>query len=240
MNVTYCRVCGGSHFQFQPVLWPKLIADWQLSSSEVEYINRQQGKCCTSCGANLRSIALATSLCNYFSEWTQRSGQMPGPQSLLKDWVNSPALQTLALLEINEAGTLSACLSQLPGRHFGSYPALDMCKLALPDACVDVVVHSDTLEHIQYPVLALEECRRILKPGGVLCMTVPIVVGRLSRNRDGLAASHHSPHDAPDYTVHTEFGADAWTYLMIAGFSEISMNCVEYPSAISFTARKNL
>ena len=59
MNVTHCRICGGTHFVYQPVLWPELISDWQLSAKEAEYIDHQQGKRCTHCGANLRSIALA-------------------------------------------------------------------------------------------------------------------------------------------------------------------------------------
>ncbi len=50
----------------------------------------------------------------------------------------------------------------------------------------DIVVHSDTLEHVENPVHALAECRRVLKPGGALCFTVPIIVGRLTRNRKGL------------------------------------------------------
>jgi hypothetical protein len=40
-----------------------------------------------------------------------------------------------------------------------------------------------------------------------------------------------------DYVVHTEFGADAWTYLFEAGFSDISMHAVEYPAALAFGAR---
>src|SRR5208282_3830755 len=42
-----------------------------------------------------------------------------------------------------------------------------------------LVIHSDTLEHVERPVRALEECRRVLAPGGRVCFTVPIIVGRL-------------------------------------------------------------
>ena len=46
----------------------------------------------------------------------------------------------------------------------------------------DLVVHSDTLEHVPDPVRALQECRRVLRPLGACCFTVPIVVGRLTRS----------------------------------------------------------
>ena len=238
MNVTYCRVCGGSHFQFQPVLWPQLIADWQLTASEAEYIDRQQGKFCINCGANLRSIALAAALDSYFSaNFSKSVVQSPTP-SLLVDWIQHPAVHEFSVLEINEAGSLSPYLKQLPRHILGSYPELDMCAMALPSMAFDIVIHSDTIEHVKNPVKALEECYRVLKPGGALCMTVPIVVGRMSRNRAGLIHSHHSYQQAQDYIVHTEFGADFWTYLMKSGFTEISTYAIEYPSAMSFCARK--
>jgi hypothetical protein len=44
--------------------------------------------------------------------------------------------------------------------------------------------------------------------------------------------------NAADFLVHTEFGADAWTYLALAGFSDIAINSIEYPSALALTARK--
>jgi SAM-dependent methyltransferase len=102
-----------------------------------------------------------------------------------------------------------------------------------------VVIHSDTLEHIKNPIHGLQECRRVLKPNGGLCFTVPIIVGRLSRNRDGLTPSFHGNLDPmpEDFVVHTEFGADAWTYILEAGFTEVSIHSIEYPAAIAFVAK---
>ncbi len=89
------------------------------------------------------------------------------------------------------------------------------------------------------PVHALTECRRVLKPDGALCFTVPVIVGRMTRNRAGLPKSCHgaSTTTADDFIVQTEFGADAWGYVMEAGFSEVQIHAVEYPAALAFLAR---
>jgi len=41
-----CFVCGKNEFTRHDILWDDLISKWQLSSAEVNYINRQQGECC--------------------------------------------------------------------------------------------------------------------------------------------------------------------------------------------------
>lgn len=61
-----------------------------------------------------------------------------------------------------------------------------MRSLPFADASFDIVLHSDTLEHVGHPVLALHGCRRVLAPTGRLCFTAPIVVGRLSRSLPNL------------------------------------------------------
>lgn len=91
-----------------------------------------------------------------------------------------------------------------------------MQALPLEADSFDLILHSDTLEHVPQPLLALAECQRVLRPGGTLCFTIPIIVGRLSRSRAGLPPSYHggSTTGAVDFMVHTEFGADAWIYLI--------------------------
>jgi SAM-dependent methyltransferase len=229
MGRNQCSVCGGETFVNTPVLWPALINEWQLDPTEVDYIDRQQGERCAACGSNLRSIALANSLRAAFgtTQWLQR-------------FCASSDAEPLKVLEINEAGDLHGVLRTLPNHHFGAYPDVDMHALPFPDDTFDVVTHSDTLEHLPNPVHALTECRRVLRPGGVLCFTVPIVVGRLSRSREGLARSFHgNPDETPDdFAVHTEFGADAWTYAVQAGFRDLHFFTVEYPAAIAISATK--
>lgn len=224
-----CGVCGGKEFTSYKVLWDELVNEWQLSPTEVDYINRQQGELCDQCGANLRSIALANALRAFLDT-----------KAFLLEAVASPQGQNLAILEINEAGSLTPVLKTFGHYTFGAYPEVDMHALPYGDEVFDVVIHSDTLEHIKNPVHAISECYRVLKQGGVLCFTVPVIVGRMSRNRDGLLKSYHgnSATVADDFAVQTEFGADAWTYIFEAGFTEVSIHSVEYPSAIAFLARR--
>lgn len=224
-----CGVCGGSSFTSRRILWDQLANDWQLSSEERAYIDRQQAETCDQCGSNLRSIALANALRAFM-----------GSRAPLCELVVSEAARQMRILEINEAGNLTPVLKSFGGYTFGAYPEVDMHALPFADGSFDVVIHSDTLEHIPNPVHALSECRRVLKPEGALCFTVPMVVGRLSRSRQGLPLSFHgnAATMAEDWAVQTEFGADAWTYVMAAGFTEVSLHSIGYPAGIAMLARR--
>jgi len=222
-----CSVCGGSEFTSNKVLWKELIDEWQLSEAETRYIDRQQGENCNHCGANIRSIALANAILDAM-----------GTTLLLDEVSRSELTRSRHILEINEAGALSPWLKKFEHYTFGAYPEVDMHNLSYTDQTFDLVVHSDTLEHVINPVHALKECRRVLKTGGALCFTVPMIVGRMSRNREGLPKSFHgnSNTSSDDFAVQTEFGADAWTYILEAGFKELKIHTFEYPSGIAFTA----
>ncbi|HEX9009622.1 MAG TPA: methyltransferase domain-containing protein [Holophagaceae bacterium] len=224
-----CTVCGSSVFNSHPVLWDDLIAEWQLSPHEVEYINLQQGMACTNCGSNLRSQALALAIQTYL-----------GSNQLLEQLVFEPELASKSILEINEAGMLTRHLRVVPRYRFAAYPEVDMHAMMFESSSFDLVVHSDTLEHVAQPIRALAECCRVLRPGGALCFTVPIIVGRLSRDRGGLAPSYHgNPTSHPeDFVVHTEFGADVWTSVILAGFKSVEIVSLNFPAGIALIARK--
>jgi SAM-dependent methyltransferase len=161
-------------------------------------------------------------------------------QAYSLDWPLESSISTLAykrVLEINTAGNLTSTLRTLPFHRLVEYPNVDMQSMPFADGEFDLIIHSDTLEHVADPKQALRECHRVLCDGGTMCFTVPIVLGRLSRSRLGMEASYHGSGTA-DFLVHSEFGSDVWTLLLASGFSSCTMTALELPSAIAITSRK--
>ena len=210
-----CSICSGQEFQQNTVLKQRLIDEWELEQPEVDYINRQQGFCCANCGANYRSMTLAESIIKQF----KYNGNF-------KHFSQSKYHKIFNVLEINSAGSLHKYLSNFKNYTYAQYPEIDMQKMPYPSNLFDIIVHSDTLEHVLDSKIALSECLRVLKPGGYLFYTVPIIYGRLSRRRDNLTNSYHGKQDETqgyDHKVFTEYGADFWVEIIQAGFKEIKL-----------------
>jgi SAM-dependent methyltransferase len=188
-----CHACGSKEFAHAEVLWQSLIDEWQLGAEEIAYINRQQGFHCQDCGASLRGMVLARAICSEMDS-----------NGTLAAWTARSDDGAAAILEINEAERLTAILSRSPGHRIVTYPEVDMHDLPFKDDSFDLVVHSDTLEHVENPIHALAECRRVLRPGGVLAFTVPVIVGRLTRSRDGPPPSYHGSSTGNEYLVRSE------------------------------------
>jgi SAM-dependent methyltransferase len=146
----------------------------------------------------------------------------------------------LKILEINMAGSLTPFFKKLPQHKLIEYPKFNMLDLDIESESYDLVVHSDTLEHIPNPEKALSECRRVLSTKGKCIFTVPIIVDRMTRSRTGLVSSFHGQSDvlANDQIVFTEFGANVWQTVLGAGFSACEIYALEYPSALAIIASK--
>lgn len=228
-QIETCACCGGDSFSAQPVLWEGLVNEWGLSPAETEYINRQQGVTCKKCGNNLRSIALAKAILS-----------ARGSTGNFVSFIRSPRTWLLQILEVNPAGSLTRYFSKMPRRTLAVYPEVDMQRMPYDSNRFDLVIHSDTLEHVPNPVLALSECLRVLKPGGFCCFTIPIVLGRLTKTRSGLPPSYHGGENdgKSDFLVQTEYGSDFWAQLFEAGFAECRIVSAEFPSAQAVVAQK--
>jgi SAM-dependent methyltransferase len=160
------------------------------------------------------------------------------PQGALNSYCEHHA--DLSVLEINRAGNLTPFLQKLPNHRLIEYPQFDMLALTLESNSFDLIVHSDTLEHVADPPRALSECRRVLRESGRCIFTIPVIVDRMSRSRHGLRPSYHGQPGVPaqDQIVSTEFGVDAWKVVLNAGFASCEIYSFEYPAALVLIARK--
>jgi SAM-dependent methyltransferase len=224
-NGMACPCCGSSAgTNFTPVMWRELGEEWGLSGDEYDYIDRQQGECCVGCGMSLRVQAYAKAILTALDA--------NGP---FKTFARSLRGRMLRIMEINSS-QLTPLFPRGSRHELRTYPGLDMTNMTrVADDSYDLVIHSDTLEHVRDPDRALRECLRVLKPGGACVYTVPIVVGRLTRSRAGMPPSHHGKavenRSRDDYLVHTEYGADAWVQVLDAGFDECRLVAVKPPCA---------
>jgi SAM-dependent methyltransferase len=224
-----CTCCGSRNLVTKKVLWPALVLAWALSEYENQYIDRQQGLQCVACGSTLRTMALALAICRCY-----------GHEGTLAQFVRRFKARRLRVLEINEAGELTQFLTKLPKHRLAKYPNVDMTHMPYTDYSYDLVVHSDTLEHVPQPVAGLTECYRILAPGGYCIFTIPVIVDRMTRTRAGLPLSYHGhPEErGEDFAVQTEYGCDAWRHLVLAGFQESRIVTPEFPSALAFVGKR--
>lgn len=112
---------------------------------------------------------------------------------------------------------------------------------------LDLVAHSDVLEHVYDTDAALRECARVLRAGGTMLFTVPFAVERQAsvlRGRplpDGQVEHIESPEYHGDgvrhggiYTFHT-FGWDLLDRMRAAGFSRVEIGFYHAPGE-GFTA----
>jgi len=224
-NLSECLCCGSNSLSETPVLWDSLISEWELSAAEAKYINHQQGFACQRCKARLRGMTLAYAIM-----------RMNSYQGLFKDFVKTPWMRKKKILEINRADWLTQYFNQVPGHLLCTFPEVDIQNLPYAEATFDIVVHSDTLEHVPDPLQAMRECQRVLRRKGFCAFTVPVVIDRLTRLRAGLPPSFHGTENqtSEDYLVHTEFGADVWKLAFQAGFAEVRVFSLEYPAGLAF------
>ena len=221
-----------------------LHAAWGDPAVSLAY-TRRESLFCRLCCSSLRVRGFADVLLTLYGSGAKAVAEL----------VRQEQFRRLEIAEINPIGPLGAALhsflAQLPHLVLSEYRAAgrsgevidgsrneDICRLTYDDGSFDLVLSSDTLEHVPDYRAALSETRRVLRPGGRHIFTVPIVASRATTNTraevdsDGevvhlLAPLYHGRgsglyHYVPvgqDLLTFTEFGADLVDRMREAGFA---------------------
>ncbi|MFZ4598551.1 MAG: class I SAM-dependent methyltransferase [Terrimicrobiaceae bacterium] len=247
-----CSICGTKVPRIHvPVISRKLATQWEIDSDWVRFFNEREGSLCLRCRNSRRS--------QYFSDCILRYARATNltDATYLSHAVRMPRFARMAVAEINSCGRMHSVLSRLPLLSYSEYvggDALarseDMMALSYRDNSFDIVLHSETLEHVPDTVKALREIFRVLRPGGACIFTVPVVGdGRATRTRavldDGLLKHLLPPsfHGMPwgkkgDYLVFHEFGNDLIHTLSSVGFEAQLDRDTRNPALTCFTCCK--
>lgn len=172
---------------------------------------------CERCGCSLRVRRIAEVLVGLYGEGA----------ATLAELVREATFRALRVAEINSIGRMHPFLAQAPSLVHVEYPEEDIQALSWADGSFDLVLTSETLEHIPDPRLALRETLRVLRPGGRHVFTVPVDPAVVTtRSRSGLRPEHHGRGGGPfalvtrkaDMLVHTDFGRDLSEVVRSEGF----------------------
>ncbi len=235
-----CSVCGRhGRLVFNSWILPADLKRDLGDARLVAAFAARESLFCRGCGANLRIRRIADVLLAHYAH---------GARTLV-ELLEEPRFRSLAIAEINSVGSIHPLLAVHPGLLYSEFrPGAglgievdgvrneDLCRLTYADASFDLVLTSDTLEHVPDLESALRETRRILARGGRHLFTVPVVPSRPSSVRratlaeDGRVVHHVSPqHHArgsgpfrlvgrrADQLVFTDVGMDVADAMRAAG-----------------------
>jgi len=128
-------------------------------------ILQHEDSSCAGCGSNVRLRALVYLL----------STELFGEALILPDFPRLPGIKGLGLSDQASYAVPLASKFDYTNTYYDREPRLDIAA-AHPElyGSYDFIVSSDVFEHIEAPVeRAFEEAFRLLKPHGVLCLSVP-------------------------------------------------------------------
>lgn len=117
-------------------------------------------------------------------------------------------------------------------RHIKELRQVDATALPFADASFDLVVCSHVLEHIPDDAKALAEFRRVLAPGGVAVLQVPLALGLERTDEDASVTSHEARHERYCQWDHVRlYGRDYFARVEAAGFRSVPFRPFEADAA---------
>jgi SAM-dependent methyltransferase len=226
-----CRCCGILTVQsFSAVYWPELIAAMELTPDWVRYYDLREGQTCSACYLNLRAQHVAQTIVEVYN-------RRLGTKAIsLAELCSEPSFQSIRIAEVNDCCGMHKWLKELPLLSYSEYasgdPSIrheDVLSLSYPDEAFDLVINSDSLEHVPDFERALSEIHRVLKPSGMHIFTIPIVGNIKSRKRAQLEGGrivhllppvYHGPRGtgSEDLLACSDFGPDVFDLIRTCGF----------------------
>jgi GT2 family glycosyltransferase/2-polyprenyl-3-methyl-5-hydroxy-6-metoxy-1,4-benzoquinol methylase len=223
----YCVVCGrDSIFRFDStIINAQLQRAWGISDILVESFNRKESMFCGNCGCSLRIRRLAAVLMQTFVEIKGTFCKS------VVELVQNKEFQQLKIAEINACGALHSYLKDhphlaysewlsdtKPGEVHDGVRCEDLQCLTYPDNSFDIILSSETLEHVPDPDRAWREINRTLKCGGYHVFTIPVVPSQRQTiqraqlvegvRKDVLEPAYHGAWSEENVFVYTDFGMD--------------------------------
>ena len=248
-----CPVCGSRLVLIaRPVFSEELAKASNFNAEWTAFFNQREGEICVSCGGSLRARQLSSALLIWEIETTGIG--FADAESMARN----DQLKRLKVAEVNSCGSLHKALCRLPGLKFSEYesdnpdvPHEDLLNLSYSNGEFDLVLHSDTLEHVPDLGRAIDEIHRVLKPGGAMICSVPLVRdGRKTSKRAALKSNGEVEHLFPpiyhggsyqktcQYLVFYDFGDDLFELIQARGFAIQILEHQRNPAAFSIIAKK--
>jgi hypothetical protein len=222
-----CYACGkNSTYDFEQFINDDLARQWGINDKQRHAFSSRESRQCKHCGATHRNRQYAQVLCHYYG-----TSHVKG----LKDLVTEDKFLALKIAEINACGYLHQFLRKHPKLSYSEFDSQDpkirsedIQALSYKDNNFDLVLTSDTLEHVPDYKSALKEIHRVLKPAGKHAFTIPVIWQRQTQRRAEFAKNgrtikyllepaYHGPPDAANLTW-TDFGGNILTDIDRIGF----------------------
>lgn len=224
-----CWACGEiSTFAFEEIINDDLARQWGVNKRIRHAYSSRESRQCEYCRSIYRNRLYSQTLCDYYSKEGAKD---------LKHLVKEAHFRSLLVAEINACGWLHNILKGLPRLSYSEYGSEDTSirsediqALSYGNDMFDVVLTSDTMEHIPSYAKAFSEIHRILKPGGKHFFTIPILWNISTRRRaefkqDGgvnylVEGAYHGPPELANL-VWTDFGKDIIEEIDSIGFDTV-------------------